>query len=473
MLFAQTSPTSPRAPAGRGWRPSGPDLITIALALAIWSIFHPALMSPDSIAQYGQALTGSYDDWHPPLMAIVLHLVFAAGGGLGFLMLVQCVAGVFGIRSLAANVMRLLGGETLAPRRVEWLSLLVLLALLLPLSPLSFYLMTFWKDAWTMVLLLWLGALLLRLETARAPAAVRTGVVLTAAALAMVRHNSVLILPVAGLALWGALPPPRRWRGVALALAPAVVFALGSFTLERGFAVRKSQVTSTVMVLDLVALCASDPPACHALPWTESHTRNQPALADYHLGDTEIPIWKAMQPVATAMQTDRARLRAEYREAWRRFPAALVACKIEGFVSLLGLEKTHYFIQGSITDNPYRLALDGRLAPIRSWLERTAYGVADHPLLRWVSGVHALWLLVNAIGVSGSLALGRTRRNASLTRLGVVLLVPLVYYSSYLPVSTVRDFRFMYPATLFVQCVTLASLVGCWRRTARPAPPAP
>ncbi len=332
--------------------------------------------------------------------------------------------------------------------------------------------MTFWKDAWTMVLMLWLGALLLRLETARAPAAVRAGVILTAAALAMARHNSVLILPVAGLALWGALPPPRRWRGVALALAPAVAYSLGTFTLERAFALRTSQVTSIVMVLDLVALCASDPPACRALPWTESHTRDRPALANDRLGDTEIPVWKAMQPVATAMQADRDKLRAEYREAWRRFPGELVACKIVGFVSLLGLEKTHYFFQGSITENPYHLALDGRLAPVRSWLERTGNGVADHPLLRWVSGVHAIWLLVDAIGVAGFLAFGRIHRNSSLTRLGVVLLVPLVYYSSYLPVSTVRDFRFMYPATLFVQCVTAASLVGAWRRTARPATPA-
>ena len=322
-----------------------------------------------------------------------------------------------------------------------------------------------------MVLMLWLGALLLRLETARASAAARAGVILTAAALAMVRHNSVVILPVAGLALWGALPPPRRWRDVALALAPAVVYAVGNFTLERAFAVRKSQVTSTVMVLDLVALCASDPPACRALPWTESHTRDRPALANYRLGDTEIPFWKAMQPVVTSMQADRDRLRAEYREAWRRFPGELVACKIVGFVSLLGLEKTHYFFQGSITENPYHLALDDRLAPVRNWLERTANGVADHPLLRWVSGVHAIWLVVNAVGVAGFLAFGRIHRDSSLTRLGVVLLVPLVYYSSYLPVSTVQDFRFMYPATLFVQCVTAASLVGGWRRAADLRPP--
>jgi hypothetical protein len=39
-------------------------LISIGLSLSYW----PGLMTWDSIRQYGQALSGGFDDWHPPLM---------------------------------------------------------------------------------------------------------------------------------------------------------------------------------------------------------------------------------------------------------------------------------------------------------------------------------------------------------------------------------------------------------------------
>jgi hypothetical protein len=79
-----------------------PDGLTAAVALGLWRVFFPGLMSADSIAQYGQALTGQYNDWHPPLMAIVLHQCFRIGRGIGLVTFVQCVAGLLGVRALAA-----------------------------------------------------------------------------------------------------------------------------------------------------------------------------------------------------------------------------------------------------------------------------------------------------------------------------------------------------------------------------------
>jgi hypothetical protein len=48
------------------------------LFAAILLIFWPGIALYDSVEQYGQALTGEYDDWHPPVMArlwsVLLHL---------------------------------------------------------------------------------------------------------------------------------------------------------------------------------------------------------------------------------------------------------------------------------------------------------------------------------------------------------------------------------------------------------------
>lgn len=76
------------------------------LATVIWRIYYPGLMSPDSIDQYGQAYFGSFVDWHPPLMSIVLRLVMKLGGGIGSLILFQCFAAVFGLRNLLSLALR-------------------------------------------------------------------------------------------------------------------------------------------------------------------------------------------------------------------------------------------------------------------------------------------------------------------------------------------------------------------------------
>mgnify|MGYP000391599521 CR=1 FL=1 len=49
-------------------------LITVAVLVGISvtaATFYPGYMSPDSVRQLKQARSASYDDWHPPIMALV------------------------------------------------------------------------------------------------------------------------------------------------------------------------------------------------------------------------------------------------------------------------------------------------------------------------------------------------------------------------------------------------------------------
>lgn len=69
-------------------------LLLFSVAIFIWQVIYPALMSPDSITQYGQAASGKFDNWHPPLMAILLWAAMKIGADIGILMLIQCLAGV-------------------------------------------------------------------------------------------------------------------------------------------------------------------------------------------------------------------------------------------------------------------------------------------------------------------------------------------------------------------------------------------
>ncbi|RPH57399.1 hypothetical protein EHM82_01390 [bacterium] len=436
-----------------------PDYLTVALAVLIWRVFYPGLMSADSISQYGQALAGLYNDWHPPLMAIALKITLALGGTIGLLMLAQCLAGVFGVRALATAVFAQLFGDRISPRRSAWLSLLVLAVLLIPVTPLAFYLMTFWKDAWAMVLLLWIGALSLDLfRNGPAPKRVLL-VVALAAGLGLVRHNAVVVLPLVGLLLWAAVRRTTRAGALAVAAAPLALWVVGGVLLDRVWAVKEMHPDSQIMALDLVGLCAESRSACDRLPWTERHILDESALARYRPGDIGFIFWDEPKQVDPAIRMDYPHLRAEYLRAVREFPLLLAEVKLEAFATLLGTDRTYYYFHDSIMENPYGLALNPRFAPARQWLSTRGKTVAEAPVLRWISGVHLVWIVVNVLWVAGLLVCWR-RREARLLVLAGVLLIPLGYYASYLFATPQPDFRFMYPATLAVQCVTLSWAIG-------------
>jgi hypothetical protein len=441
----------------RRWRAA--DILTVVIALLVWRIFFPALMSQDSLVQYRQALAGRYDDWHPPLMAIVLHLVLLAGGGLGLLMLAQCLAGVFGLRALASEAIRALWPGRHDDGAIAWRSLLVLALLLLPLSPLAFYLMTFWKDAWAAVVLIWLGAAVLRIVRLGSSPRRLAGVLALAAALGMLRHNAVIALPLVGVGLCQAVRAKGAARIALLGAAPLACFVVANAALDRAFAVEKMHHESAVMVLDLIGLCASGATVCHELAWTESHVRDRGAIATYQPGDMGLVFWRPTPTVDLSMRTD-PRLREEYLHAIRRFPLALARLKVRGFVTLLGLRRTYYFFHPSIIDNPEGLVLNERFAALRAWLVQATGRAGAHPLARWWSGVHAVWIATDAAWIVALLVAGWRLKRHELVTLALVLTVPLAYYLSYLLAMLVEDFRFMYPSTLFVQCVTLAALVG-------------
>lgn len=439
------------------WRSAAdllPAVLAAAAGAAVWAVFRPGLLSFDSIAQYSQAVRGQYTDWHPPLISVTLHFVLALGGSLSRFMLVQSVAGAVGVWAFSGAVLRQLFGDRLSRRRIGWLALLVLALLLVPVSPLAFYLMTFWKDAWAMVLLLWIGTLALGL--AQRPSGARiAALVLLAAAYGMVRHNAVVTLPFLGLFL--AVEAGRRLsRGAALALAaaPLALCLAGAALVDAAFDVEERHPSSQVMVFDLAGLCAEDRSTCGEAPLFRRHLRAPDLAARYRPGDLGSIFWE--EPVAVDSYIIHPKLHGElaeqYRDVVTDHPLLLAEVKAESFWTLLGTEETDYFFHDSVPENRFGLRLQPQLAGVRetlsAWGRRTAAGG-----LRWIAGVHLVWLAVNVLWIAGLALRGRWT-------LALLLLVPLAYYLSYLLAATVQDYRFMVPSTLFVQCFTLAAALG-------------
>lgn len=428
-----------------------PPLFAALAGVAVWAVFRPGLLSFDSIAQYSQAFRGYYTDWHPPLVSAALHLVLALGGSLSRFMLVQSVAGAFGVWALSRAVLRQLFGDRLSRRQIAWLSLLVLLLLLVPVSPLAFYLMTFWKDALAAILLLWIGALAL----ARPSVARTAALVLVAAGYGMVRHNAIVTLPVLGLFLavesWRRLPRPAV---LALAAAPLALALAGGPLLDAALDVQERHPASQVMVLDLAGLCAEDRSTCGESPLFRRHLRAPDLGTRYRPGDLGSIFWEPPAAVDGKIVDPGLfpELSDQYWGVAADHPLLLAEVKAESFWTLLGTEETDYFFHDSVAENPFGLRLQPQFAGVREVLSTVGRKVSWSPL-RWIAGVHLVWLGANVLWIAALALRGRRA-------LALLLLVPLAYSLSYLLATTVQDYRFLYPSTLFVQVFTAAAGLG-------------
>jgi hypothetical protein len=440
------------------------QLLLVVLGLMLWRVFFPALMSYDSVIQFNQAWVGRYNDWHPPLLAVVLHLFLKAGRNIGALMLVQCLAGLFGLRALVLAWLRAFFGPAVPPRRAEAIALLVVLVLFLPVSPLPFYLVTFWKDSAAAVLLVWTCAVALPLasrgeEGERLPWLRIAAVTALSVALGMVRHNAVVVLPAVGLVLGYAVARRSRRLAAAMLLAPLLAFAVCERALDLAFHVRKVHLERQMMAFDLLGMCALDARACASIPYVRSAFKLPEYRQRYVPGDLGVSFWAAPALLDPKIQWDGDRLRTEYLRAAGGFPGVLARVKLEAFATLLGFHKPVVFFHQTLDANKYGLRLNESFAPVREGLAGWVRAAGESPGWRLISGVHVIWLLADCAWIA---ALAFSRRRA----LALVLLLPLAFYLSYLPATPAHDFRFMYPATLAMQAITFASLFA-WIQSGR------
>ncbi len=225
-----------------------------ALGLAaVWLffllVFWPGMMSPDSIGQWKQAITGRYDNGHPLFHTLNLWLLSRLWPSPAIVALVQIAA-----LALVSGIWFYLLRKYGAPRWVT-LALAVPLAIL---PPGSMLVITLWKDVAYSIAVLALSAILFEISMTQAAwlrqngAWVLLGV--TAALVALYRYNGI---PVA-LAALAALPIFYRttWRQV-LPAGLLLVFALWvvSGPLTRALEVNTtgSQQVSSGMVIHPIA----------------------------------------------------------------------------------------------------------------------------------------------------------------------------------------------------------------------------
>jgi hypothetical protein len=445
-----------------------PAVFCALSAVVVWGVFYPALMSPDSIAQYEQALQGTYNDWHPPIMSIILAAVMRGGGGLGQLMLAQCIAGVFGLYSFVFSCLATFYSARLSMKAISWLALPPCLVLLSPISPLVLHLMTFWKDVWALVVLLWLATLALHLLArgavlSRWAFAVRFFVmVLLTLLFCAVRHNAVVALPA--FCFCARVVLMRRGFTTATASSIGLGIVVAAFSMKpaiaRAFAVQRAPIEDAVMALDLVGLCVLNQEVCSEVPWLGDQLAEDRYRALYRFGDVGPLYFEEPLVFRSPLHAEHGRLKNAYVNALLSHPLLMAKVKLLAFGKLLGWTQTCYPFCLNVFPHPPGLSLNRRYKRVRTFLVDKISRCCDHRVWRWLFSVNIVWLLANLIWIGTATRSARSHPANSLGGLVFVLLFSLAYYASYLLVTTCWDFRFMYPSSLLVQALTLSWLSG-------------
>jgi hypothetical protein len=442
------------------------QLACAVLATFIWLLFYPGILDGDGIGQYRQAFLGSFNDWSPPIMAAALRTSLKIGTGLSVLSLLQALAGCFGIYHLALACFRFVWKDGLSPATLQYLALAVLVVLLVPLSPLMYYLVHFSKDSWAAICLAWIAACGLTLydssRLSRWQCAGQAALLLAAATvLPMVRYNAVLMLPVLGYWVWLVLGR-AGWKWALVGVVGLVVLRPAvNYELYSRYHVSRVHPEDQIMGAELVGLCVLDENRRSQLPFTNSHLIEDKYRQGYIWGTVDpLFLWfpgMIVKPEYAWGHHDE--LSREYWHAVRQYPLAIAKVKWLMFTASL-TDAFPYWHHSAIDDNDFGLTQASKFPAMRGQLERLDKYLWSHDTYRWISGRHGPWILANGLMVALALAAyGRRRQKGQLVQ-AMLLVLPFCYVLCYVPATASHNYRYMFPSSLVVQIITLTGIMG-------------
>lgn len=436
-------------------------MIGLALALTVWAIFYPGILSADSLYAYNEAVTGKFTDTRPLLISFTLFLFFKMGGTLGLFILLESLLGFLGVRRLLLAITNLFfAGQ----RKRELIASIGILILSAPLTPMPVYFVTLWFDSWLAIFLLWTTALLLELSISATatvswsdyPKMIAT--LLLISLVMLTRWNSLILYPPLILAwsiiLWGRCF--SRKMLLAMAISPLAVYLLFMLFQYNGIGIVRVHNERVTLALDLASMIVYDPMVCQTLPLQSCDSIQGKITSEFVVGagaiDHTVDQGLSTIEPAYAALTLNSSLPHELWLAAMHYPWTYATVKVLNFLDYIR-PRDRYYYQSFMHPNNLNLSLNSRFEPVRSQLFILLHAVYEHPVLKYLSFVHLPWIVINLIVLA--LCFRHKQKSNQLRVLGAILFVPATYYASYLLVLAAADFRYMYPSTLIMQVVTI------------------
>lgn len=451
----------------------GSWMLPILLSLALWGVVYPGSFSPDSISHLYEASVNRYYNWHPAIVPILLRGLFAIGFTPALVILAQTLFGMLGVFALIREIYALTQRLSNVHRHdlaLFAISLGIFAFLFSPLTPFTGFLTTLWKDVWFSIALLWIAALSIHLRRLRPPERwpLRNRFQFSMLCLLlmfslMLRGNAIVLLPLYLGLIWIVSNPCKLW--VRLGCITFVLLA-PTFTqsmLSRHFIIRDANPKSSVMALELAGMLYLRPDLEDSFPYVAENLKpgwrehfHWAAYRYMRWGETA---YAELELVKAAPNPD---LKHTYFRAMRSHPLLVTYVKLRNFAELINPLKTTEWFPFEITQNDIGLERNHYAAHIHQCFRNLSLQVISHPILRWISGVHLVWLAFAFAGFAIILRLRLKGRISSSWDLFLILsLLPVAYTASYLLACPWVAFRYTYPGTLLIQ-VTLLSAGLSW-----------
>ncbi|MCY1045822.1 hypothetical protein OV208_31205 [Corallococcus sp. bb12-1] len=450
-------PDVPSAPV----RASPPDVVqqaasrrdtVLRISVVLWvgvlyAAFQPGLMSVDTIDQYAQGLSGTFDDVHPPLGSWLLGLSGRLVGSPWLVLVGQLL--------LMAGSMALLV-RTPDARKGRW-GVLVLWAFL-AMPTVWALAVTLWKDVMTAAVLLGAVAALKYRRPFWALALMMAG--------AALRHNALIAtLPLAIPVVAQLSRPTWRWPLRALVLTGLMVgLALSPSLVNRALGAHKAWAAGQLFLFDLAGIYAAHPELFpgSTLEQDTSAVELARSYSPFHVGFVLAGAPDARPIRLGSLPERRDALVSEWARVVRQQPAAYAHHRWETFRRLIGATDSPVFFpfQARIEPNPWALHL-----PDQGWLNQALRATADRV---GNSVLFRGWAWLGALTLLAVLSLRDVRRRSLAL---FTALSGLGYGLSYLVISIGCDFRFLYWSVI----ATFAAL-ALWVTEEAPsagAPPGP
>lgn len=438
-------------------------VLSIALvfifSIFTWMVFQPGFMNADAIVIYNQAVSGVYEDWHPPIMAFTLKFFLNIGLDIQHLMFLQSQLAYFGLFILIYHLIQIL--KIKSP---YFKSLLVLLLFSLPLSPFPFYAMGFIKDSWCMISFLWIVGVsiyLYRIQS-KSSSKFKTSIVLISLITFMVlsilsRHNAIVLLPIYLILIYylGRIYYFKKVFIFLFCLLPiALWFSFNhyAYTIKQ---VKHEYPERQVMAAELVGLLAIDSTKCNSMNYICNHL--SPNWKENYVYGEVYPVmpWGWKHSVSFPdFDRDNPGLEKDYYQSLKSYPFSMLWVKIKSFWHMIKPSKSKYWFHVQLDDNSHGLKQNLAFSYLREkWINLS---LALRKPLNMIVADHFFWLLTNMIFLIYFYRKKLVDNKSGLFT--IFLLIPFTYYFSYLLAATNWNYRFMYPSTLIVQ-LTLVSLI--------------
>jgi hypothetical protein len=415
----------------------------LALSLSFW----PGIMVWDSGRQYAQALSGQFDDWHPPLMEWIWRLLIPLIPGPGLMLVLQ-----LGIYGAALGFLAYRSWQHGHRRQAAWIAATGLF------PPTLLLMATIIKDSLMAATLLAAFVLLARFRDTGNTVSRLVGVALILIA-SCLRFNAFL----AGLPLL-AMAMPARWTGdrgrAALAIAGATALLLLAMPVaNRLLQAKPSGVELSLVIFDLGGITAHGggnafPPMAIHNPIAVNHICYLAERWDSYSWWVDPPCPIQFASVSSAFTKQHMNPELFWIKAILAHPSAYAAHRLGHWniaSQFLVRKTTERWITSASDPNEWGFHVEPNLA--NRFVTAAVWGVNSTPL-----GWPCWWLSLSF----GLVMLGRRLLHSR--QLLALAGSALVYDLGYGPFSVAAELRY-YCWPFMATLIATVMFVGLWRET--------